>query len=117
MSTIIAVGGLDEAFIGLSYVLFFGLLAMTSALSLFLWVKRSLVAAIAAFVMLSCIAALLRPWSFVASRTPDGPYTAGWQANMRVLSAIWALLLLFNLAGSLRAIRHRRSLPNADTQG
>src|SRR5262249_55177806 len=113
---IIAVGGLDEAFIGLGYVIICGLLLMTSAISLFLWFKRSRVAAIAAFVMLSCVSVLLQPWSFVASRTPDGPYNAGWQANMRVLSAVWALLLVFILAGSFRAIRHRRTLLNARTQ-
>jgi hypothetical protein len=107
MSIIIATGGLDEMAIDVSYVIFSSIFMVVADLTAFSWWKHSLAAVVVACVFVLLDGALIQPWMFIVSRSSDGPYNELWQFKMRVISAVWFLLVIFTTASLVRVIRHR----------
>ena len=102
--------------IDISYTMFSGIFTLVIGLTAFSWWKHSLAAVIVAFVMILVDGALIQPWVFIVSHPPDGPYPYDqtWQFNMRIISAVWLLLVIFITASLVRIIRHRKFQKDAD---
>ena len=74
------------------------------------WWKRSLIAGVTASFLVLAAAAFFQPWTVIR---PDGGYDAYWLFRLRIVSAIWLLLVLATAACLFRVIRHRKSADKA----
>lgn len=106
MNAILATAGLNDLaieFVEATEVCFFLVISVLLAVS---WCKRSQVAAVIASFLLLLEGAMLEPWTAI---TPAAdPYDVYWVFRLRVICAIWALLLIAAIACWVRAFRRKK---------
>jgi hypothetical protein len=108
MSVIIATGGLDDVAMALGEVIVVGVILVSVGLiALSLW-KRSLIAGVFACILLLADGAFFQPWTVIAPSPSAAPDAAYWLFRLRVISAIWTLLVILAAACLVRVIRLKK---------
>lgn len=89
-------------------VIVVGILFIVAGLIALSWWRRSLVAVVAALILVLANGAFFQPWTVIAPSPSNDPYNAFWISRLRVISVIWALLVVAAVACLVRVIRHKR---------
>jgi hypothetical protein len=113
MSVIFATGGLDDVAMALGEAIVGGILLGAVVLIAFSLWKRSLVAGVIACILLLADGAFFQPWTVIAPPPPPDAYDAYWLFRLRVISVIWALLVVVAGACLVRVIRLRKRKTHA----
>lgn len=106
MNAILATGGLNDVAMEFGEVLDVGFFLLISGLLALSWWKHSLISIVIASFLALLEGLWLEPWTVLAP--PSDLYDTYWVFRLRVICAVWLLLLIVAAVCWFRILLHRK---------